>query len=218
MTNFPQTRGNDLAVQTIDQQVLVYDFRTNKAYCLNQTSSMIWNLCNGKNSITEIAGQLSRNLKEPVTEDVVRLALDDFKKENLLQENERFATDFNGLSRRQVIRKIGLASMIALPVIYSIVAPSAANAQSGGARLGAACGSGCAAGLACRNINFIGGGPTCCVPGQPFAQTFPPREPLCATDCPSATAFVCCSGSGTPAPSTSFCSNQGFVTCTCNPY
>jgi hypothetical protein len=128
--NNPKSRKTELVVQELKDEVLIYDLNINKAYCLNPTSAAIWNLCDGNNTVSEITGQLSKKLKQPVTDDLVWLALDQFKQDNLLADNAEVQIKFDGLSRREVIRKIGLASMIALPVISSLIAPHAADAAS----------------------------------------------------------------------------------------
>jgi hypothetical protein len=129
--NFPKTRDHQLVVQELKDEVLIYDLNINKTYCLNETSAAIWNLCDGNNSISDITSQLSKRLKQPVTDNLIYLALDQFKEENLLSDNETVEIKFDGLSRRDVIRKVGFASLIALPVISSLVAPTAAMAASG---------------------------------------------------------------------------------------
>jgi len=43
-----------------------------------------------------------------VTDEFAWLALDQLKKDNLLEESEEMQIDFGGLSRREVIRKIDL--------------------------------------------------------------------------------------------------------------
>ena len=130
--NHPKARNNELVVQELKDEVLIFDLSINKAYSLNPTSTMIWNLCDGTSSVSDISRKLSEQFKQPVTEDLVWLALDGLKKHNLLEHAEELTISFNGLSRRQIIRKVGFASMIALPVISSMIAPTAAMAQSGG--------------------------------------------------------------------------------------
>jgi hypothetical protein len=58
------------------------------------------------------------------------LALNDLKKNGLVEYDADKVNEFGGLSRREMIRKVGLASMVALPAIMSIVAPMAVHAQS----------------------------------------------------------------------------------------
>lgn len=128
----PVCRQNDIVIQELKGELLIYDLRINKAFCLNETSALIWQLCDGNNSVSDISRRLSKKLKSPVTEEFVWLALDQLDEENLLSDNLETKTKFEGLSRREVIRRVGTASMIALPVIFSLVAPTAAMAASAG--------------------------------------------------------------------------------------
>jgi hypothetical protein len=129
--NTPKTRNDNIVVQEIDKELLIYDLKENKAFCLNETSALIWQLCDGSNSMAEISKFAGKKLNQNISEDLIWLALDEFKKCSLLEESEKFEIDFNGLNRRQIIKKVGLASMIALPIVSSIVAPTAAHALSG---------------------------------------------------------------------------------------
>lgn len=125
----PIARKNGLVVQEVPDEVLVYDLDTNKAHCLNQSAALIWRSCDGNNSVTQIARLVESQSGGKVTEDFVWLAIDQLSENNLLEQ--QMTANFNGQSRREVIKKIGLASMVAVPVIASLVAPqSALAAQS----------------------------------------------------------------------------------------
>ncbi len=126
----PLARQDKLVVQNLESETLVYDLETNRAFCLNQTSSKVWEKCNGKNTVAEIVQLLSLQTKFPVQEDLVWLALDQLHKENLLDETISISSSFNNFSRREVIKKIGLSSAVALPLISSLIAPAAAHAAS----------------------------------------------------------------------------------------
>lgn len=117
-------------MQELSGEVLIYDLKINKAYCLNETSMLVYQLCNGNNSIAEISRKLTKKLKLSVPEGLVWLAVNELNKENLLENNGQISSNLNKLPRREAIRKIGLASMIALPLISSLIAPTAAEAQS----------------------------------------------------------------------------------------
>lgn len=125
----PESRINDIVLQDLNNKVLIYDLGNNKAYLLNETSAMIWRECNGNQTIVEISNKLSRKVKTPVSVEIVWLAISQFNTDKLLA-NDDLATPFDGLSRREIVKKIGFASMVALPVIFSVVAPLAAQAQS----------------------------------------------------------------------------------------
>ncbi|MGI8545320.1 MAG: PqqD family protein [Aridibacter sp.] len=126
----PISRNKELVIQELKDEVLIYDLKEHKAFCLNETSALVWQACDGKKSVTEISQSIGGKLNKPVTEDLVYLALDQLKNDNLLANPKEIIPNFNGLSRREVIKKVGLASMIALPVISSLITPTAAMAGS----------------------------------------------------------------------------------------
>ena len=130
MQTTPRSRQNDLIVQHADRELLIYDLKTYKAYCLNETSAIIYQLCDGTKSVTEITRLVGETFKQPFTEDLVWLAVDQLKRDSLLSNGEDVTTKFEGLSRREAIRKVGFASMIALPVVLSLVAPVLAQQAS----------------------------------------------------------------------------------------
>jgi len=123
-SQFPAARKSGLVIQEMPDEVLVYDLNTNKAHCLNQTAAKVWMACDGKTSISEIAARFGTG----VNEDLVWLAVDQLSENDLLERE--VVSKFKGQSRREVIKKIGLASIIAVPVIASLVAPQNALAAS----------------------------------------------------------------------------------------
>lgn len=127
-SQFPVARKNGLVVQEMPDEVLVYDLDTNKAHCLNQTVAMVWKSCDGNNTVSDIAKLFEAQMGGNVKEDFVWLAIDQLNENNLLEQEIR--SNFEGQSRRDVIKKIGLASMIAIPVIASLVAPPNALATA----------------------------------------------------------------------------------------
>lgn len=122
--NNPVARQNGLVVQEMPDEVLVYDLDTNKAHCLNNSAALVWRACDGTNSVADIVRQFESNGAGKVTEDFVWLAIDQLNENNLLEGT--VAPRFSGQSRRQVLKTIGLASMVAIPVIASLVAPQSA--------------------------------------------------------------------------------------------
>ena len=121
----PRGRTDDIVVQELNGEVLVYDLRDDRAMCLNETSAAVWQACDGSNSVADIA-------KKVGNEDIVWLALDQLKKEKLVEASFARDTVDGSMSRREVVRRIGIGSMVALPVIASLVAPVAAQTASCG--------------------------------------------------------------------------------------
>lgn len=129
-TTSPKARQQDIIVQELNGEIIVYDLQVNRAYCLNETSAAVWQLCDGKIGVSEISRQLSGQFDSPADEDLIWLAIDQLKKHNLLENKDEIVSKFDGLSRREAIRKVGLGTMVALPVITSLIAPQAASAAS----------------------------------------------------------------------------------------
>lgn len=98
-------------------------------------------------------------------ESIVWLAIDQLNDNKLLAAELK--ADFNGQSRREVIKKIGLAAVVALPLVSSLVAPTAVFAQacSTGTVDFTCVGGTCPAGTACICNNPAGAG-TCGGPGR----------------------------------------------------
>lgn len=122
----PVARQEGLVIQEMPDEVLVYDLETNKAHCLNQTAAFVWQSCDGENSVADIARIFGSKSGNPVPEDLIWLAIDQLNENKLL--TEEIKPDFKNQTRRDVIKKVGLAAVIALPLVSSLVAPTAALA------------------------------------------------------------------------------------------
>lgn len=137
---------NDIVTQTTNQEILIYNVKTNRAMCLNETLTVIWQLCDGKRNLSDISFEASKKLKTSVTDEVIWLALDELDKNNLLVKSElKPISNLSQVSRREIIRKIGLTTAVAIPLITGIIAPKAIHAQSGG-------GGTCPSGSCCCDI------------------------------------------------------------------
>ena len=126
----PEARKQGLVVQELSGEVLVYDRDRNKAHCLNSTAALVWQFCDGKTSVAQIASAIEEEMKTPVDEDVVWLGVEQLNKTNLLVERAALPGHKSGLSRREVMKRIGVAAAVALPVVTSIIAPTAAQAAN----------------------------------------------------------------------------------------
>ncbi|HEX8177546.1 MAG TPA: PqqD family protein [Pyrinomonadaceae bacterium] len=126
----PKARSKGLVIKKLADEVLVYDLETNKAHCLNSSAALVWKHCDGRKTISEIAASLERDTLEPFTEEMVWLALNQLGRFSLLQGPLKLPPEASGISRRELIRKLGLTGAVSLPVILSIAAPEAASAAT----------------------------------------------------------------------------------------
>ncbi|HRH42345.1 MAG TPA: hypothetical protein PKY82_12025 [Pyrinomonadaceae bacterium] len=118
----PKAKTNNLVTQQSGKELLLYDLTNNQAYCLNETATIIYQFCDGEKSSNEL------KIQHNFSDELIYLALVELKRQNLLEEN--YNLPFDRISRRQVVKKIGFSSLLALPVISSIVAPTAAATLS----------------------------------------------------------------------------------------
>jgi len=212
----PIARTNNIVVQKLEDETLLYDLESDKAFCLNDTSAKIWHLCDGNKTAQEISDEMSVELRSLVSEEVVWLAIEQFQKDGLIDELN--ASFFGGTSRREVIRKIGFTSLVALPIVSSLVAPKATMAQSCAA-INGACMSDpqCCPGAGTCKLTLSGGmaTPRCCVGTN--AAVVGPGENYCALVglCASVGNVQCCTGSGAATGNMGTC-NPGAEECVCS--
>lgn len=128
--------GDRISLQEIGTETLIYDERTHKAWCLNQSAGCIWRLCDGQNTVAQVAAKAAVELGSPISEDLVLVNLVELQQQHLLQEDSIPGLP-EGISRREMISRSGLAAAALLPVIAALTAPPAA-AQSGSVGTGAA--------------------------------------------------------------------------------
>src|SRR3990172_114473 len=134
----PCARENRLVVRELPDEVLVYDLDRHKVHCLNRTAALIWRQCDGRAT----GAELGRLLEEGVGggggggggggAGVVWGGLGGLGRAHLLRDRVSPPAGVAGLSRREVMRRLALGGglSVLLPAVTSIVAPTAAEAQS----------------------------------------------------------------------------------------
>src|SRR5438094_7892962 len=110
----PQAREEGLITSELPDEVLVLDTGQNKAHCLNDFASNVWKRCDGKTTVKEMTLLLGRDFQKGITEEAVWLALDRLGKANLLTERLPLPGELSRLSRREAVRKFGLAAGLAM--------------------------------------------------------------------------------------------------------
>src|SRR5919206_3923636 len=124
----PQARSENLIVEELDGEVLVYDIDRDRAHCLNSTAALVWKLCNGRRTPGDIARELqlttetrdandsTRAIKASAlkgTDELVWLALDQLSRDHLLDDKTFTASRVPLISRREAIRRVGIGAAIA---------------------------------------------------------------------------------------------------------
>jgi len=169
-------RQDELVVQELPDEVMIYDLKSHKAHCLNKTAAFIWNHCDGQTTVADLVSLLKEEAGSAANEEVVWYTLDKLTKAELLQGKlDSPVKDI--VSRRRMIRRLG--AMMVVPAVISLVAPTA-MAQTSVVTLSKkiACGqcnnqdnpAGCADTTCCTGVCGTGQKVTCVASGQPSSH------------------------------------------------
>lgn len=189
MKNYPKARRSDLVVSETHDETLVYDLNNNKIYCLNETCRKVWELCDGTLDADAIGARIDRKAKPEFRAEFVNMALSQLQDSGLIESG--YSTPRT--SRREMMRILGTAGAMALPMVAAAIAPKAVHAQS--SCLGTVCvgapGNCCITGGACCNggcCAFLGG--VCC--GSAAGGCCLPGVTCCNGGCCSLPGSTCC--------------------------
>lgn len=142
--SLPKARTEKLLVQELSGELLVYDLERDKAHCLNRTAALVWKRCDGRTGVRQITEFLQATLDAPVDDELVQLALSQLSTDHLLEEPAASLPQGMRISRRTLVRRLGIAAVL-LPLVTTITAPTALAAVSctGPCSIAAPCPPGC---------------------------------------------------------------------------
>jgi hypothetical protein len=155
----PRARTEGLDVVALPDEVLIYDTVRHRAHCLNGSAAFVWRQCDGRTPVSTIVRRLGAHTGRPADVEVVALALRQLEKARLLVGSAGTAAG-RGLTRRELMKRVGTAAAVTLPVVASITAPTAASAASC-VGVGGACP---VPGVCCQGLVCTGTPPTCQLP------------------------------------------------------
>jgi hypothetical protein len=181
-TIVPRARKKALLVRHLADESLVYDLLRLKAHCLNRTAASIWKHCDGRRTASEIAARAGKEIGATVSTEAVWLAVSQLGKIHLLDGRVQKLDGVAPVSRRDLVR-LGVSAALAVPVIFTMAAPTPAQVVScrangsTGCTSNAQCCGGCCGGRSgvgttgtCSNTSNAAGsrgtGAGCSVGGQ----------------------------------------------------
>jgi hypothetical protein len=181
----PQRRLEGLVVKAVDDELLIYDLDSHRSHALSPLAAALWRRCDGRQTPSALAQALR------VPEVAVTYGLGALSDARLLR------TPAPWISRREALRWVGATT---LPLVHSIIAPTAAQAQSVITPPGGGNGGGtpppdlclppefqcattaqCCAGLDCQDGGF--GVTVCLEPSVPSQSECLRLGDLCETAC-----------------------------------
>src|SRR6185436_15241821 len=71
---FPNAKNDELVVQELGRELVLYNPRTHKTHCLGDAAAAVWRHCDGQTAVPELTGHL-RNRVSDADEEVVWMIL-----------------------------------------------------------------------------------------------------------------------------------------------
>ncbi len=124
----PRARKDGLLEETVGEELLLYDRDSHTAHCLSPIAASIWQHCDGKRDVTELAELAG------ASENLVADALHELREKDLLDaEPKLMQSTIPGESRREAIGRAVRygAAAAAGSMIVSATAATPAMASSG---------------------------------------------------------------------------------------
>ena len=128
----PCARKADLLTKEIPEELLIYDVERHQSLCLNASAALIWNHCDGRKSVSDLSRLLEAKLGLESCEDIVWHGLSQLERFHLLEGRIDPPRKVTSISRRLLVRKLGTAAVMAIPVVFALNVPTAAQAASPG--------------------------------------------------------------------------------------
>jgi hypothetical protein len=125
----PLARSEDLVTTSSGDELLVFDLRSNQLHHLNPITAATWQAMDGASSLPAILQSVRRATHADVSAESIQLAVVMLSDAGLLVETVDAPSLLGNQSRRRFLKQAGLAG-VAIPVIASVTAPSAALASS----------------------------------------------------------------------------------------
>ena len=126
---FPR-QSSTTHTEFLGDEASVYDWAQGKVHALNPTAASVWRRCDGATTADEIAVAVHRELGIPDIDAVVDLTLKEFAGLHLLEQPVESLVRHAAPTRRRLLERGLTAAM--LPAVYTILTPSALEAQSPG--------------------------------------------------------------------------------------
>jgi hypothetical protein len=128
---FPKARSNDLLIEDLGGELLIFDVSSNRAHCLNGSAAAIWRHCDGTRSLATLAEHLFPGLEASDAQRLVSVGVERLRRRRLVENSAPEAPV--DLSKRQTMKRLAIlaaAAGIAAPLISTVVAPTSAAAFS----------------------------------------------------------------------------------------
>jgi hypothetical protein len=128
----PQARQDELFIEQLGDEMLVYDAKRLCAHRLNSTAAWTWRHCDGRKTVAEATKMLSDEVQQPVDEELVWLSLETLDRAHLLSTPLQRPSGKSDDSRRAMLHKMAVAGglMLLLPAVTPLTTPAEAQGNT----------------------------------------------------------------------------------------
>jgi hypothetical protein len=131
----PVPRADGLLIQPVGDELVVYDLESKEAHCLKELAAFVFTSVDGTATVGEIAASAGTQLSAAVSAEQVADAVAQLEDAKLLEGPPLLVLDGDdGVSRREMMRRVGYAgaaATVSTGMIMSIAAPTAMAACTG---------------------------------------------------------------------------------------
>ncbi len=123
--SLPRARQDDFLVETVGEELLLYDQESHTAHCLSPIAACVWRHCDGEHDLTGLA------VLAGASKDLVADALHELREKDLLEaEPQLMRSTVPSISRREAIGQSVRYGAAAGSLIVSATAATPAMAAS----------------------------------------------------------------------------------------
>jgi hypothetical protein len=122
-------RKPGLTIERVGSELLVFDPETDEAHSLNESASLVFDMCDGSSTTEEMRARLPE-IGLPADPEIIELALAELDEASLIEVQPALAA--SNVTRRTLTRRLGLSAVAValIPVVETILAQPAAAAGS----------------------------------------------------------------------------------------
>jgi hypothetical protein len=128
----PTARRENVYVEKLADETILYDKVNHQAHCLNATVATVWEHADGIRTVDDLAQILNDKLGIPMDCQAVLLSIEQLENSGLMETSQSTTASTDLRSRRHMARDLAMAGLSAslLPLVASVLAPTPAMAAS----------------------------------------------------------------------------------------
>lgn len=120
--SLPRARTDGLVLQEVQEEIIVYDPKSDETHLLNKTAALVWKASDGKHTIAALAHMVAHATNTVPNEEIVRYSLAQLQRKGLLAATVETGS-VSTMTRRQFLGKFAVAVAV-VPIVHTMKAGS----------------------------------------------------------------------------------------------